>query len=358
MSIRRLNLTLLAGCLMCTLSVTADDDLPAHHRDSGFGNPYAEKRNTNLFSVLRSRFFSDEWQRYDKERDQVPVTSPDLAAAPTDNATVTWIGHATVLVQHRGINVLTDPMFSNIASPISFLGPKRITQPAVALEDLPEIHAVVISHDHYDHLDTATIKALGNTPRYFVPLGVKRWFVNKGIAPERVDEMDWWDERRLEVDGEELVITATPSQHFSGRTLTDRNKTLWAAWSVAWTDFHTWFGGDTGYNPHQFKETAERLQQVDLGVIPIGAYKPRQMMGPIHVNPAEAVEIHKDLRARASMAIHWGAFILSAEGVLTPAEDLAIAREAAGLDEDTFAAWSVGETRHFPAHTPATTAAR
>ncbi len=340
------------------LPAIGDEERPAHHRESGFANLYAEKRDTNVFSVLRSRFFSGEWQRYDKKRDQVPVSSPEVAAVATDNATVTWVGHATVLVQHRGINVLTDPMFSNIASPISFLGPKRITQPAIEIEDLPEIHAVVISHDHYDHLDTATIKALGDAPRYFVPLGVKRWFVSKGISADRVDEMDWWEDRRLTVGEEELVITATPSQHFSGRTLTDRNSTLWAAWSVAWPDFHAWFGGDTGYNDVQFKEIGQRMGPIDLGVIPIGAYKPRSMMGPIHVDPAEAVQIHQDIGASASMAIHWGAFILSAEGVLTPTRDLAAAREAAGLDENAFAAWAVGETRHFPARIPAAPAAR
>lgn len=321
---------------------------PAHHRDDGFANPLAEPRSGGLLTVLRSMLFSDEWQSYDPERDIVPTSTPELARETTDNATVTWLGHATVLIQHRGINVLSDPMFSERASPLSWIGPKRITRPAVAIEDLPPIHAVVISHDHYDHLDEDSIAALGDMPTYFVPLGLEAFFTGLGIAADRVVEMDWWDERPLTVDGQALRVVATPSQHFSGRGLTDRNRTLWASWSIIWPDFHAWFGGDTGYNDTQFKEIAARLPDVDLGIIPIGAYEPRKMMGPIHVNPAEAVLIHQDLEAAASMPIHWGAFVLSAEGVLTPAMALAEALEQSGVPEAEFPTFAVGETRHYP----------
>ncbi len=325
----------------------ADDQAPSHHADSGFRNPYALPREGGIFNVLYSRLFTDEWQSYDPERDVVATTTPEPASAGSSNATVTWIGHATVLIQHQGINVLSDPMFSDFASPLSFIGPKRITQPAIALADLPEIHVVVISHDHYDHLDTESIRALGDTPVYFVPLGLRQWFLEKGIAAERVVEMDWWEEQQLSIGGQQVTITATPSQHFSGRGLTDRDRTLWASWGIGWSDFVAWFGGDTGYNDLQFKEIGERLGPVDLAIIPIGAYEPRRMMGPIHVNPAEAVLIHQDLQASASMAIHWGAFILSAEGVLTPIQALASARASAGLSEAEFAAFAVGETRHY-----------
>ena len=254
-----------------------------------------------------------------------------------------------MLVQHRGINVLTDPMFSDFASPLPRIGPKRITRPALALEELPPVHVVVISHNHYDHLDKATIEALGNGPVYYVPLGLRPWFEARKIAPERIVEMDWWDARDHPSDGAALRVTATPSQHFSGRSLTDRNKTLWAAWSLAWEDFQVWFGGDTGYNDVQFKETGERLGEIDLAVIPIGAYEPRSFMRPVHVNPAEAVRIHQDLGAVASMGMHWGAFILSAEGVLTPTHALAEARAEAGIPQAEFAAFAVGETRRYPA---------
>lgn len=341
---RRL-LTLLAACL-ATAAESAEP--PAHHGDNGFTNPYSAPRSSGFFKVVASRLFSGQWQSYNPKRDRVPTATPLPTDLPGGNATVTWIGHATVLLQHQGINVLTDPMFSDFASPLSFAGPKRITRPALDIGALPPIHAVVISHNHYDHLDKRSIRALGNEPVYLVPLGLAEWFEDQGIDPERVVEMDWWEQHRLTVDGaRQLVVRATPSQHFSGRSLTDRNRTLWAAWSIQWTDFHAWFGGDTGYNDVQFREIGERVGPIDLGIIPIGAYAPREIMGPVHVNPAEAIQIHRDIGAASSMAIHWGAFVLSAEGVMTPATTLTAAREDAGLAEHEFAVFAVGETRHY-----------
>ncbi len=286
---------------------------------------------------------------YDRSRDVVPTTSPDIVAADevSENASVTWIGHATVLIQHRGINLLTDPMFSNVASPVSFAGPRRITQPAALPEDLPPVHAVVISHDHYDHLDTASIRRLGDAPMYFVPLGIKRWLVEKGVDAARVVEMDWWEQDTITVNGVDVTLTATPAQHFSGRSLFNRNQTLWASWSLEWPDFHVWFGGDTGYNDVQFKEIGERLGPFDLGIIPIGAYKPRWFMQTVHVDPAEAVQIHRDIGAKQSMGMHWGAFVLSGEGVLTPPVELAEARAALAMPKAEFDVFAVGETRRF-----------
>ena len=324
------------------------DSMPSHHTKRGFQNTNVQWDYKGAWHVLKSRFFSGEWQGYDKKRDIVATAKPALAAPTSSNVTVTWIGHATVLIQHQGINVLTDPIFSKFASPFSFAGPARISQPALTPETLPKIHAVVISHDHYDHLDTASIRTLGDTPTYYVPLGIKRWMVGKGISADRVVEMDWWDSATLSVDGKDVVITATPSQHFSGRGLHDRNHTLWASWSIVWPDYHAWFGGDTGYNEIDFAEIGRHFGDIDFAIIPIGAYKPRDIMGPIHVNPAEAVLIHRDLKARHSMAIHWGAFRLAAEGVLTPAADLASALQAAGISDNEFGTFAIGETRRYP----------
>ena len=278
----------------------------------------------------------------------MPTQSHAIVEASGDSdAIVTWIGHATVLIQHRGINVLTDPMFSQLASPISFAGPRRITQPAITIPELPPIHAVVISHDHYDHLDTASIKALGDQPQYFVPLGIKKWMVRKGIAADKVTELDWWDSEKVVVGQESIEITATPAQHFSGRSLFNRDQTLWASWSIAWPEYRVWFGGDTGYNDVQFKEIGQRLGPYDLGIIPIGAYKPRWFMGAIHVDPAEAVKIHQDINAAQSFGMHWGAFILAGEGVLTPPLDLDAALDEAGVPRDAFVTYAVGETRRY-----------
>ncbi len=270
---------LLAGAAVAPWWAAAEDSPAAHHGGKVFLNPYATEAHGGFFGIIRARL-SKEWMGYEKRRDVVPVTSPEILPeeVASENATVTWIGHATVLIQHRGINVLTDPMFSNIASPVSFAGPKRITQPAALPEDLPPIHAVVISHDHYDHLDVASVRQLGDGPMWFVPLGIKPWMIKRGIDAARIVEMDWWDESTITVDGVELTLTSTPSQHFSGRSLFNRNQTLWASWGITWSDFSVWFGGDTGYNDVQFKEIGQRLGPFDLGIIPIGAYKPRWFM--------------------------------------------------------------------------------
>ncbi|MGI9328802.1 MAG: MBL fold metallo-hydrolase [Pseudomonadales bacterium] len=321
---------------------------PAHHEQRAYTNPFATAKQGGFFGIIRARL-SKQWQVYDPVRDRVPTATPDLVAAgeASTNATVTWVGHATVLIQHQGINVLTDPMFSEYASPVSFAGPKRVSKPAVAIAQLPPIHAVVISHNHYDHLDIATIQQLGNDPVYFVPLGLGPWLQARGIATTQIREMDWWQEDAIRVEGQELQVTATPSQHFSGRGLFDRNKTLWASWRLGWNDFQTWFGGDTGYNAQQFKEIGARLGPFDLGIIPIGAYEPRWFMSTVHVNPEEALLIHRDIGAQSSMGIHWGTFVLAGEGVLTPPAALATARQRQGMDAEDFVAFAVGETRHY-----------
>ncbi len=353
----------LAAGLLLPAAASARDastpDTPAadtrHHLQNKFTNPFTEPHSGGFWGIFHARFLSGEWQTYKAERDIVSTTQPRVLQPGTasDNATVTWLGHSTVLIQHQGVNVLTDPMFSKYASPVSFAGPKRITAAAVAPADLPPIDVVVISHDHYDHLDTASVKALGDAPLYFVPLGLRQWFERKGVNPDRVVELDWWSQQDLEFRGTPLRITATPSQHFSGRSLTDRNKTLWAAWAIQWADFRVWFGGDTGYNSVQFQQIGQYLGPFDLGIIPIGAYKPRDFMRVVHVNPEEAVLIHRDIRARRSMGVHWGTFILSGEGVLAPARDLAAARLKYELDEQAFNVYAVGETRSYPPAPPA-----
>jgi N-acyl-phosphatidylethanolamine-hydrolysing phospholipase D len=343
----------ITAALLATLGTTCAIASPPHHDTGGYRNPHVEAAHGSLLGFLRARLFSRErWARYDARRDgRIPAATPALLTPGTvsANASVTWIGHATVLVQHAGTNVLTDPILSERASPVSFAGPRRHSPPALTLAQLPRIDIVVISHNHYDHLDAPTLRALGNGPRYFVPLGLREWFEKHGIDAERITELDWWDVRVIELPTTAITITATPSQHFSGRGVNDRNRTLWAAWALQWPDFSVWFGGDTGYNPIQFKEIGARFGGFDLGIIPIGAYLPRDFMGPVHVDPAAAVQIHEDIRARRSMAIHWGAFELAAEHLLAPPLALREATAAAGLAADTFVSFAVGETRAYPA---------
>jgi N-acyl-phosphatidylethanolamine-hydrolysing phospholipase D len=325
---------------------------PEHHANTGrFVNPYVAPSSGGVFSFLRRRVFgADHWASYDSERDGVvPTAEPRLVAVgeQSNNARVTWIGQSTVLIQHEGVNVITDPIFSALASPFGFVGPARKSAPGMTLEALPPIDIVVISHDHYDHLDAPTIRRLGNRPRYFVPLGLKAWMVAAGIAEHRVVELDWWESRSVASRGAEVSITATPSQHVSGRTLTDRNRRLWSAWAIGWDDFSVWFGGDTGYNDVQFKAIGDRFEGFDLGIIPIGGYGPRTYMGDFHVDPAQAVQIHQDIGARRSMAVHWGTFHLTAEPLLEPPRALRAAVQSAGLPTDSVTAFAVGESRSY-----------
>ncbi len=337
--------------------MASSSDKPAHHRQSGgFRNPLNRRSSSGLGSFLKARFFDEPWASFDADKHSIPQAIPALADAESrGNATVTWIGHATVLIQHQGINVLTDPVFSDYASPVQWAGPKRVTPPALRVDELPPIHAVIISHDHYDHLDVASVKALGNAPMYYVPLGIAEWLIDRGIEADRIIELDWWEGSKLSVDGISVDITATPAQHFSGRGVNDSNRRLWASWGLAWSDFTAWFGGDTGYNDTQFIEIGARLGPIDFAVIPIGAYRPRWFMKVVHVDPAEAVLIHQDIGAAQSMGIHWGAFILSAEEADEPPRALAEAMAQSNQVAERFDVFAIGETRHVLPRRRATT---
>ncbi|WP_455926166.1 MBL fold metallo-hydrolase [Pseudomonas putida] len=277
-----------------------------------------------------------------------PMDHPDvpwLAANRTQNS-LTWIGHATALLQINGLNVLTDPVFSERASPVSFAGPARKTPPGMALADLPHIDVVLISHSHYDHLDTASVQALnrqpGGAPRFLVPLGLKAWMAGKGI--DNVEELDWSDHTR--VAG--LDFWFVPATHWSARSYTDRNNTLWGGWALkavpgAATPYSVYFAGDTGYSADSSR-LGTAFGCFDLALIPIGAYAPRWFMGPQHVDPQQAVQIFKDVGAKKAVGIHWGTFELTDEPLDEPPHKLREAAQAAGLAEDAFTALRHGQT--------------
>ena len=321
---------------------------PAHHGENGFQNPYAPSFDNirplagmRMWRQLRKNFPDWKNQGY-----RVPQVQAERAAIHRPGAApqFTWLGHSTVLVQYQGVNLLTDPIFSQRCAPVPFLGPQRETQPALQLEELPPIDYVVISHNHYDHLDKPTVQALGSGPLWLVPLGLRSWFIKAGIDPTRVQEFDWW--QSLHTD--DAVITATPSQHWSRRGFKDHNKTLWASWHIRVGAFSAWFGGDTGYNPYQFTEIGRRLPPADLAMIPIGAYLPRKLMQVSHVNPEEAVKIFEDLGARYAIGVHWGTFQLSGEEIDAPIADLAQAMRTRDLPPGVFDAPLLGATRRLP----------
>ena len=259
------------------------------------------------------------------------------------DATVTWIGHATLLIQLDGLNILTDPHWSERASPVGFAGPKRLVAPGVPFECLPRIHVVLISHDHYDHLDIQTVHRLSRAhrPVFFVPLGLKQWFEDRQIPD--VEELDWW----ASVQREECLMTCIPVQHFSGRTLWDRNRRLWSGWSILGRRRHFFFAGDTGYYRELFTRIGQRLGPCHVAAIPIGAYLPPSIMRLVHSTPEQAVQIFTEVRADRLLAMHWGTFDLTEEPIGEPPKRLEAEAIRLGMDLNQLWVMQPGETRDW-----------
>lgn len=313
----------------------------AQARDDG--PPYRNRHGADIEKPLL------EVLRWRLSRQTPPLPDPPLPAAtpqldlPAPHAT--WIGHSTVLLRLPGLTLLTDPQFSERASPLSFAGPKRAYPPGVALDALPRVDVVLISHNHYDHLDLASVQALaaqaGGSPLFVVPLGLKAWFAQQGI--DRVVELGWWQSHT--VQGVELVLT--PAHHWSSRTPWDRRQTLWGGFAVFSDGLRLIYTGDTGYSP-DFADIRRHFAArgpFDLALIPVGCYAPRDFMRDQHVDPADAVRVFQDLGARRAVGVHWGTFQDLCDEPLDQApQDLARAREAAGLDEADFRVVRRGET--------------
>ncbi len=328
------------------------DPAQAHHRLEGFVNSDGS-RNDKPFSAL----LSWAWQRW---RDGLPrppsrlvdgyagfrLATPEPArprAEPGDPR-VTWIGHATVLLQMGGKNILTDPQFSKRAFAVQWLGPKRKVPLPMTVEQLPPIDIVVISHSHYDHLDRGSVLALAartdNPPEFLVPLGLLPWFRDLGI--ERVRAFDWWQSTTIGA----VEASFVPAHHWSARTAFDRNRTLWGGWVFRAPEFSAYFAGDTGYS-QDFAEIGRRFGGFDLALIPVGAYEPRWFMADYHVDPAEAVQIHRDVASRYSIGIHWGSFELTDESLDAPIDALARALDAQDIARSEFELLRHGETRRL-----------
>lgn len=267
-----------------------------------------------------------------------PRISKDVSP---DSVAVTFVGHATVLLQYHGLNVLTDPVWSERASPFSWLGPKRVRAPGIGFESLPKIDLVLISHNHYDHFDLPTIRRLVEThdPLFLIALGDGRLL--EDIPGIRFKEMDWGQTHRF---SEDMNVHFLKAQHWSARGFFDRNMSLWGSFMLEPAKGPVvYFAGDSGLAPH-FKEIGTRFPRIDLALLPIGAYEPRWFMKDQHMNPADAVEAHRDLKARRSMGIHFGTWQLTNEGIDEPVLALTKARTAAGLTPNEFFTSEAGET--------------
>jgi L-ascorbate metabolism protein UlaG (beta-lactamase superfamily) len=257
---------------------------------------------------------------------------------------ITFINHSTFLIQVDGLNILTDPIWSERASPLTWSGPKRKRPPGIAFDDLPPIDVILLSHNHYDHLDISTIKKLTEKfkPVIYTALGVGSFLKTKGI--DSFEEMDWWEERRA---NEKIKIVAVPAQHFSGRGMFDRDATLWLGFVLKNKSGNIFFAADTGYNDFTFKEIGKRCAPISISILPIGAFEPRWFMGPIHCAPDEAVRIHLDVKSRVSIGSHFGTFALADEGRDEPIMKLKEAVKQMNLEEDTFIVLQEGRGKDF-----------
>ena len=321
---------------------------PPHHRPGGgFRNPWVSHAVPGFGSVLKWLLVHRTTRPRPKDPDpSVFVRARPAFAVPRASAsalTVTWVGHASLLVQLAGLNILTDPMWSQRASPVQFSGPRRWVPPGIAFADLPPIDIVLQSHNHYDHLDDDTLRRLAwDHPgaAWAVPLGLAQFVRKRGVRNEAVTELDWWQEHDLGA----IRVVCTPAQHFSARSFRDRGATLWCGWSLAaQSGKRVFFAGDTGYHP-EFAQIAERCGPFDLALMPIGAYEPRWFMRYLHMNPEEAVAAFRALGARAMVPIHWGTFKLTDEAMDEPPVRARAAWLAAGLPIEAYRQLVHGET--------------
>lgn len=333
---------ILPGFFLLLASCSSSPYQKSDHFDGKrFFNPNAAT-DKSFFDFLKWQMTSEktEWPEWVDDN-----VAPTLASGevPENQAVLTFVNHSTYLIQLKGLNILTDPIFSKRASPVSWAGPYRRRAPGIEFEKLPRIDLVLISHSHYDHLDLPTIRRISqsHSPLFLAPLGLKSLLEEAGA--KNVIELDWWQKTTLP-SGETVHLTQV--QHWSSRTPFDRNETLWGGFVIESKDLKIYFGGDSGYGPH-YKETHKRFGPMDVSLLAIGAYEPRWFMGPQHLNPADAIQAHLDLQSRLSLGIHFGTFRLTDEGIETPVQELAEGLKKTDIGATQFIAPKNGETRVY-----------
>ena len=325
---------------------------PNHHRPKGgFRNPWPSAEVHGFKDFLKWSLI--ERRRNPRRPDPDPAsfvrTDPafTIPRGDPEQLTLTWVGHTSFLIQIAGLNVLTDPIWSQRASPVQFVGPRRWVPPAIEFDRLPPIDVVMISHDHYDHLDTNTISRL--VERYpavvwHVPLGLAGFLKRSGARD--IIELDWWGENSVAA----LKLTCVPAQHFSGRTLGRRNQTLWCGWTLRAPERSVFFAGDTALHP-EFATIGQRCGPFELAILPIGAYEPRWFMGAVHMNPDDCIKAITQLAGAQKgerllmAAAHWGTFKLTDEPMDEPPALMRELWQAAGFDPTNLWIMRHGETR-------------
>ena len=333
------------------MSSNEDEARPAHRSGNRFRNPWPQSEPHDLRALLRwARERRSEPHAPTAPRGAFPRAEPAIVypCAGAADLRATWIGHSTVLLQVGGLNIITDPMFSERAFPVQWMGPRRVMDPGVALDRLPPLDLILLSHNHYDHLDRPAVKRIARAhshATWITPLGLGRYI--RGWGAREIVELDWWGSAELRG----LRVSATPARHFSNRRLGDRNRSLWCGFALAGDGWRAWFAGDTAYHP-AFGEIGTRLGPFDLVMIPIGAYDPRWFMERVHVDPEEAVRVyqdvispHPDAPRPLMLGLHWGTFRLTDEPMDEPPRRTVIRWREAGLDGERLWIAAFGETR-------------
>jgi L-ascorbate metabolism protein UlaG (beta-lactamase superfamily) len=322
--------------------VTKPSESPEHYRKGRFFNPGAppHRFGESLKWITHRRV--GPWRDFTPS---IPGERPPERVAG-DDLRITFINHATVLLQTESYNLITDPIWSNRASPVQWIGPKRHRDPGIRFEDLPQVDCVLISHNHYDHLDRTTLRRLQarDNPAIFCPLGVRKQL--EGLGYQEIYELDWWQEHPWR----HLRLHCVPAQHFSARTPFDRNRTLWCGWVIEGPTGEIYFAGDTGFGTH-FAAIARRFKDLRLALLPIGAYQPEWFMGPIHMNPEQAVKAHSILGASTAVGIHFGTFSLADDGETEATDRLSQVLRSVP-EPKSFWILNHGEGREVPATMP------
>jgi L-ascorbate metabolism protein UlaG (beta-lactamase superfamily) len=330
----------LLGC--CTFSSPGYKGRPSDHFDGKRFYNQGNHTEQGFFTFLKWITTRDapEWRKMPAVANHTKLSQ----RVGNGELQITFINHATFLIQMDGLNILTDPLWSERTSPVSFTGPQRVQQPGILLNDLPPIDAVVLSHNHYDHLDLPTLKIIAgrDKPHIFAGLG-NRVLLNKaGI--DNVREMDWWEQ---EILSDTVAVSFVPARHFSNRGMCDHNKTLWGGFVLESSAGAVYFAGDTGFGPH-FEQIGNRFTSIRLALLPIGAFQPEWFMAPHHMSPPDALKAHFILRTHTSVAMHYGTFRLGDDQQNEPVEALRSAIAAADMQSSQFWIMEFGESRAVP----------
>ncbi|XP_045192292.2 N-acyl-phosphatidylethanolamine-hydrolyzing phospholipase D-like isoform X2 [Mercenaria mercenaria] len=326
--------------------------------------PWKPFQRPNLKNLAKWKFFTKNNSGIpdDQELDRVlkvhEVDTTKICNAAKDKIQVTWIGHATVLVQFDGITILSDPVFLNYCGPNALTAYRRYRKAACEIKDILVLDAVIISHNHYDHLEKDAVREIASKfphVKWFVALKQKDWIVDQGASAENVHEFNWWEEQSIRFSKEDFTFVCTPTQHWCARLPTvDDNKVLWCSWVIKGPTKSYYFAGDTGYYDKLFQAIGNKYGPFDLAAIPIGAYEPRYITEYQHVDPEEAVKIHQDLKSKQSVGMHWGTFELTNEFFAEPPQKVEEEMKKKDLSPNKFISlchgetWCVGDERQEP----------